>query len=463
MIKKNRLSLFNSLKKISSNTDTATTSVIFIIILLLGAYVFYLRYPYNYLYANFYAEDGRVFMYNILQQGDLTAMFSMFNGYLMVGVYIVGSIGKFLNSLFGHGFQSLAQYLSVASYLFWGAICALPLLLFRRKLGLAVSLLAVLLLWLTPMGGWDYAVFGTIGNLKYAFVFVAAMLVVFRNDTSLANKTWHFILTDIIFLICLLTNMIVAALVPLLLIRYKDDIIRLIKSRKISISRDKISLVLLVMSATVYVGLIILHGLTSISGYLDGPLDKSAIPTILYRGSIYGLIYPITPLLNEYLVAFMFIIAISVMLTSKYRTQLSILAYVLIANTLGFVYNRPGVTSMFLNFDDKIWPGHFFYAGTMIFVFGVVYIYRNELGRLMKRSDKPTLLLSLVFLIYFMALSSGSHYDFNRMIMKRPTLVSEVQSKCATTDSLSDLTLDIYPSKDWTMIISREKACSESN
>lgn len=440
-----------------SNPRLFTIST-FAIIILAGAFVYYLRYPYNYTFSNFYAEDGKIFMKNIIELGPVEALFQPFNGYLIIGVYGVTAFGWLLNSIFGSGFWTSAQFVAVASYIFLGLITCLPVIIFKKRLGLYSSIVLLLLLLLTPLGGYDYAVFGTTGNLKYAFMFIAFLLVVYRIDKNITKKPWQYFLVDATFILCALTNMLVIALLPLLLLQYKEDIIRIFKLKKINLNFDKISLLCLIIIVTTYTIIVMIHGLTSIPGYLDGPIEKSAIPAILYRGSFYGFIYPITKLLNGFTLSFIFVVITMFMIKSKYKLNLFILCYVLLVNTLGFVYSRPGVTSLFRDFNDINWPGHFFYAGTMIFTFGIIYIYHREINMFIKNHNKFYILILTILTITFMAPYSGSRFSFNELGTKRPTLKYEIDNKCSkNTKQIIDI--EIFPSEGWKMQIDKNIAC----
>src|SRR5258708_23281277 len=75
----------------------AGTTVIFGALWLVASYLFYRRFPANYLQPNFYAEDGTVFAKNILNYGFWQSLLTTFNGYYIWGLYILEGIAFILN------------------------------------------------------------------------------------------------------------------------------------------------------------------------------------------------------------------------------------------------------------------------------------------------------------------------------------------------------------------------------
>src|SRR6266576_6505487 len=84
-------------------SSTWALIIVFIIVWVLAAIIFYWRFPNNLAYPNFYAEDGSILGRNILQHGFLSAPMTTFNGYYIWGLYLIESVGFILNNLFYHG------------------------------------------------------------------------------------------------------------------------------------------------------------------------------------------------------------------------------------------------------------------------------------------------------------------------------------------------------------------------
>jgi hypothetical protein len=366
--------------------------------------------------------------------------------------------------LAGGDFITLAKALAMASYLFLGFTCALPWLLFRYKFGFILSTLVFLALTLTPLGAYDYAVIGTIGNLKFAFLFIAFLLVVFRNDASLCKKWWQILIVDTALLLCVATNLVVVGILPLILIRYIPSIKRVIseKSLKILFNFGFISIVVMAIIALAYVLVVYLLGIPAIPGYLEGKLHHSALLPIVYRSTIYGITFPVSYLFNNIFAAIGLVIFAALLFFKKAHWGFAFtVAVALFVNVAGFVYNRPGVTDYFVSYQQISWPGHFFYAGTMIVVFALAYILAPRF-RSLKVSLKLIVLACGIIGVFFLLPATGNT-KVNPYILSaaRPTLASQVEAVCKPQQSNKDVTIQIYPNDKWNMVISKQIACNK--
>lgn len=456
--------MFLKLKKYLKNHPTTVTILGFVTLALLGAIFFFIRYPSAYLSSNFFAEDGRYFMKYLLEKGFWGAALTGFNGYLIVGQYIIGEAGIIINSIFGHGFITLAKAVAVASYLFFGLICALPYLLFRKMLGIPLSLITIFLLWITPLGMYDYFVIGSIGNLKFAFIFIATLLIIYRNSKGLCNKWWQFVLIDSVLLLCVLTNIIAVGLLPLLLIRYWDEIKQLFIKKKVQQFRSAGFLSLIVLAAISFVYLLVVYfkGVPTIEGYFDGPLHKSSFIALIYSSTIHALLFPITYLFNNVFAA------IAVLLTLVYlfwrkenRTVTITIVVAILLSIFGFVLNRPGVTEVYLTYNQGQWTSNFFYAGTMLTVFGLCYASKGYFRKLTLFSKWLWVGLCGLLIIIFIP-AAGFHLanPYTSAQAYRPTLAQEVKRVCSeTTNRNTPVTIQVYPWSGWTMDIEKSNVC----
>ena len=119
----------------------------------------------------------------------------------------------------GGGFIQLPQAVAVASYGLLGFTAALPLLLFRKQLGLAFLAVLILACCLVPLPSSDYAIIGTIGNLKWAFTYIAFLLVAYRLGH--VDAPYHNLLAaDVGLVICAYSNATTYLLIPALVLPY---------------------------------------------------------------------------------------------------------------------------------------------------------------------------------------------------------------------------------------------------
>ncbi|NTU72761.1 hypothetical protein HGB07_01130 [Candidatus Roizmanbacteria bacterium] len=446
--------------KYFKKNKTAIFVSVWLLLVLMGSIFFYVRYQYAYNNANFFAEDGVVFFRNITIHGALDAMFTLFNGYLVTGQYVLTGIAIVLNSIFGRGLETMPKAMAVVSYVFLGFISSLPFLLFRKKLGYLLATMTAILLWVVPLGGYDYTVIGTICNLKFSFFFIAALLIIYRNQKDLVDKKWQFIIIDLTLLLCVITNILTIALLPFLFWRYKNGIIETINNRAIKkLSAAQISAAFLVLLTILYLLLIAFRHTKSMPGYLDEPLMFGSIINIFSRGSIYGLLFPVNNLLNDYIVIFFFIVSIVAALLSRYRAELLFIWYAIFINVAGFVYNRTGVTHMFSTYASDGGPGLFFYAGTMLFVFGVAYSTQDWFRRQKIVSKIILAALAIGFIMVSLPTAGSRGASYTNIISKRPTISAEIIRVCANASD-ENVEIGIYPSVEWTLTVERRIACT---
>ena len=89
--------LIKTLARISKKYPRLSSLLVFIITVSVVSYIFYIRFPNNLLHPNFYAEDGKDYMANILNNGFLTSLFHTFNGYFIVGIYLLMGVAYAIN------------------------------------------------------------------------------------------------------------------------------------------------------------------------------------------------------------------------------------------------------------------------------------------------------------------------------------------------------------------------------
>lgn len=435
-----------------------------LILTVIGAVIFYLRFPYTYSYPNFYAEDGTILVKNVLTEGPLVGMFSLFNGYLVLGQYLVTEAAFLVNAVFGSGFHTLPKAIAIVSYTFWGAVTSLPFLLFRKQLGVPLAVITVAFLYIVPLGGYDYATIGTIGNLKFAFFFIATLLVLYRNQTDLVTKRWQFFVIDAALLLCVFTNIIVVALLPFVFWRYREALIAAIKRKRIAFKGWKVehySAIGLLAIAFVYPIALYLRGLPSMEGYLDEPLQPEALLDILYRGSIYGITFPLNPFINDIIVLLMFVLIALAITFSKYKTTLLFLGYAILINVLGFALTRPGITHLFNEYTLDGGPGLFFYAGTLLFVFGLAYAFKDWFKKLTVLQKSAFASIALLFVLIAAPASGVRDASYNSILLTRPNVYQEVDRVCRNATRGDSVEIGIYPAPNWTLTLPSDQICAK--
>jgi hypothetical protein len=430
-----------------------------LIIVIVAAFIFYKRYPYAFHDASFYAEDGTIFARNIYEHGILRSSIMKFNGYLIFGLYGIEDIATVINRFVGNGFMTMAKSLAVTSYLFLGLVCSLPWLLFRKKLGASLALVTVLLLTIFPLGGGDYAVIGGVGNLKFAFFFVTALLVVYRNDTKLCKKAWQFIAIDVAIFICVLTNFFSIVLIPIALFRYKDDFMRLWKKRKLpKLTIPYYSLIVLALASFIYCLAVYIPGIPALLNYplAVGPIHPQAVLPLLYRGSAFGLLFPLSIFPDTVAILTIFVLLGIVAWRARERVILIILGAMIIINYLGFLLNRPGVTTLYMNGPSTADTIMFFYAGTLIFTFAVAYGIRHWFDGLTSIRKMAFIACAILFFVLVLpkADDDASSYASYEPI---PTLENQIRTLCPANQPI--LHINVYPVYGQVVILPHKLAC----
>ena len=440
---------------------------IFISFWLLFSYIFYIRFPNNYRQPNFFGEEGNIFADNIIDHGFISAIITTFNGYFIWGIYILEMVAFWLNRLVYDGeFVQLARSFSIVSYAFLGLIATLPVALLRKYYKLPALILCTIFILFVPLGGWDYGIIGTLGNTKFALIFVSFLLIIKRHHIS--EKSKGFYLIDITLLICAYTNVTVYALLPFTLVRYwpkikggnyKNKQFKLIRR-----DRSFQSLIVLVFLLLPQLLIIKLNGVPSIPGYLDNPFNNQRIIEIfISRPFIYQLTFPINNLMSDIVVIAIFISFLYLFwrILRKERFAVILGLFSIFISTFLFVIKRTGISDFFISYQDA-GPAQFFFPQNWIFAF-LVSILIVELINLMPsiRLRVGVFSLIIIFFMVFMMPESGS-FGRNDFQEKRVGNIY-ANARIACEGKEETLQIPIYPSlelqyKD----LKRSQLCTKS-
>lgn len=439
--------------------------VLFLIFCVIGTLIFFLRFPNNFFEPNFYAEDGSIFMLNIEKYGFLKAFFTTFNGYYVFGIYLLEGAGYIINFLFSGGLIDLARSFALISYIFLGTICALPILLFRNRWGLSVALLIFLLSVFVPMPGYDYSIIGTIGNLKFIFVYLAFLLLIYRHFAS-EDKLIKVIAIDIIIAICAYTNVAVYLLMPFAVLKYirflnpkKNKLKKIIKLRSFQ------SLLLLGILLVPQIIVIKIFGLPSMAGYLDTPYQwNSTINLFIFRPFLYPIFIGLTKYMTDILVVCLFcILSVFLWISIKKNRELLIFGYLTIFFiTFLFVANRTGIGDLFTGYSSG-GPDQFFYTQNLIICFLLGLSIPATLRHFKKiLSFKISYLIILILIIITYAPAAGTYGENNFMQSTVKNIYTQAQYECNQNDSIN---IQLYPAKNdlfQLKDLDRNKICTEN-
>lgn len=456
---------------LTKRQKTVAFVVLYCLAWAVASYLFYLRFPDNFREPNFYAEDGNVFLRNLLGHNFLQAAFTTFTGYFITGLYVIEQIAVIVNAVLFHGeFVNLARSLSIVSYATLGFITTLPILLFRKYLPLPILLLVVMLGIYVPLTGSDYAVIGAIGNLKFAFTYVAFLLLVYRHLMPADSKKVY--LVDAGILLCAYTNITVYVLMPFALLRYlppraqlsklktKDFYRQLIRERSF---QSLLGLGLLLLPQVI---IIALHGIPKLPGYLDsGYRSKTTVEIFFDRSFVYSLLYPINKHLSDIIVIIASVIGVvgGIFAAGRYRKFFIFGLFAIFVTSFLFVIKRTGVSEFFGSYASG-GPDQFFYTQNLIayFMFGLAltWLVTGPLALRYKR-----ILIIFVALAAGMLISRASvHVPNDFMATNIGNIYANAQRLCtAQPTTAPTLTLPIYPGNGLVYDkIPRHELCTQS-
>lgn len=465
---KNLRSLFSKLRG-HRLARILVTVFFFIGLWLLASYIFYLRFPNNYRQPNFFGEEGNVFANNIIHNGFLHALGTTFNGYYIWGIYVLEKIAFIINNLFyGGEFVNLPRSFALVSYGFLGFIATLPLLLFRRYFKLPALILATILILYVPLNGWDYGVIGTLGNTKFALIFVAFLLLIYRH--YLPEKSKKIYLVDVVLLVCAYTDITVYVMMPFALLRYWPKLKGHDPWRKIKnvLRQDRSAQSLVVLGLAMLPQLYFMkhYGAPIIPGYLDSPYNfRSTIEIFISRSYLYEILFPINGSLNNAtaVIAFIGILALGWQFCKKYRKIFIFGLLTIFFATFLFVVKRPGVSSFYIGYKDP-GPAQFFFPQNWIFGFLVSVLLVEIISKIKSNFYQAGVYFAIIVSFFWLMAPSAGSYGRNDFMQEGVGDIYGVAKKeCSSVTQDNNLSIAIYPTSDQHYGgLSRSQLCTTS-
>lgn len=465
--KRGASSLYHNFVAFYAKHHTLLLWIIFVLAWIACSYIFFLRFPNNLLFPNFFAEDGQHFVKNIIDEGFLGALLTPFNGYFIFGIYILTGLGFLLNSLFlGGEFVTLPQGLALASYIFLGLCAALPILLLKKWISLPYRLAIALLIVLLPMPSFDYGTIGTIGNLKFAFNYIAVLLVLYRATLSRSSK--KIIIVDACLAVSAFTTAGVYLILPFILASdglqiYKRTVRKHFKKL---FSKDNISLwsgLGLAFISLIQVAYIAIKGVPKFPGYLDEPYKVvNTIEVFIARSYLYPGVSALYHHLTNLFVVLLFLGVC--LLGYKYLSRKRLLVYVvgisaILTTSLVFVINRTGTAYYYDNYKTTGFD-NFFYAQNFIGIIVLIFLI-YDMSKKIKWFNSFYIPVLLIALLAAGSIRSNSVYAPNDFMQYQiGTLEEQVKPQCDAQNET--ITFSVYPFKFLTMTEPRERICSGS-
>jgi hypothetical protein len=437
---------------------TAFVVIGYVFISFLASYILYLRFPNNFTQSNFYAEDAW-YVENIRNLGFWKALATPFNGYFIMGTYLLQEASQLVNKLFFDGtILDLPRAISVVSYTFSGFCAALPFLLLRRHLKPIALIWLILVSVFVPLPTMDYGVLGNTANLKFVFAYVALLLIIYRHYLPLSSRKYPLI--DALILTCCLTNILVVILIPLMVCKYLPDLKRGFKTLFVLFKNSSfLSLGALIFAVIAMIGVVSVIGeVKPIGGIYDRPYEwKSTIEVFLARSYLFGFMYPLYSHLSHFLTVLVFVLMCAACLRfcdRKYLFTVTAAAGSISLITLVLIWNRPGLSSLFDSYNSAGYDQYFFTQNIIAYLIVAFALS----GLAVRKNALYLVVVTCAFLLPLQLLTSSTHGQTNFMAENRGTFVSNSAAACrAGTDAR--LSIDTYPTRPFVFSTERRAVC----
>lgn len=436
-----------------------------VLVFLLSTAVFIYRDLTFFKIPNFLVEDATVIFNNIYSLNPLDTVTTLFNGYFILGQYLLGYIAVGINFLFGGSLLTLPTITAVVSCAFLGLAASLPFLLFRKQMGTWLALITVIFLSLIPMYSYDYAIIGSLSNLKFIFLYIAFMLCMYRIVNKELSRRKILVLDALLFM-CVLTNVTVAFVIPVLLLPYARQLCLKLLRKKTIKKPDFSTASAAVLSALslVYVAGAFFRGIPEIPGYLDTPFKAKALLPIVERSTTYAWAYPINSVFNN---KFVFALLVLVLGSGLYlfikrkkdRMPILMATWAIFLGTTLFVINRPGVSEYYLSYGHKGGPDQFFYAQNMIFIFITAWLLRDYFKKIKFQKVVFASILCGVYLL--LAIPNGSSFGNSSIVYKSAgTIDYNLEKACREYADKPKVIIQIYVNAYWQWSVDKDLACN---
>jgi len=410
-------------------------------------------------FPNFFVEDATVLYNNIYTTNPASAILTTFNGYLIIGQYLLAYFASGLNFLFGNELYNLPVVTAFVSCAFLGFTASLPYILFRKELGTFLSILTVIFTALVPMYSYDYAIIGSLSNLKFTFFYIAFLLIIYRIHKINKISSQRIVFIDLALLLCVLTNASVVFILPFILLTYTKNWRSKIIKRDIPV----LSAVAIVSVSFLYLVLALIKGVSAMPGYLDGPFRMTALLPILERTIFYEWTYPITGIFNSYFVTALFFITVVGAFyiyhkSVNNRLFIALTAWAMIVSTSLLILNRPGVSEYFLIYGHKGGTDQFFFAQNMIAIFATGWLLRK---RILKLGSGGRLWIVVGVALYLcLALPYGTSFGGSAIVYTdmRP-IKFNLDKACKEYAQQDKVVIQVYPTPYWQWHIDRDLVC----
>ncbi|MBD1878302.1 hypothetical protein NC997_06435 [Trichocoleus sp. DQ-A2] len=438
--------------------------------------IFFFRNPDPFINPVFYAEDGHDYVGPILTQGFWSTLFTPHINYYVFGNVILAGIAiKISNILYPDNLLYIPQSIALVSYIFYGLVATLPLLLLGDWIRLPYLIALALVSSFFPLHDADAEVLGRVSNVGYSFVYIAFVLIVYRLFCM--KRSRFILLVDFIILICAGTNPVVYLLIPVIYIPYLKQLLIEKKSLKFIFKTpaflSAVILGFLALFKIVYITLNFgMTGTKPTGHFLDSPfILGNAIEMLIARSMLHPIIYSIYEKFNDFVAILVFIviiIAASLASTKANRWLFVFGFYSLLSFTIIAAVFRPGLSALFNNYT--LTGLHRYYYGQNLLAIFLIVLWFHDMALRIKKNLLRQALMVVMLTIFMTGWRDLSTYGNPAYPMReignfeQSLIVALKERRFVDIRGIPDskgrfLEVPIYPrTSTWKMVIPKELA-----
>ena len=411
-----------------------------------------LRYLPNLLDANLYAEDGTVFLRDYISSG-YTSFNNLFNGYPVLGLYLLTALASSAHSISGLPGYTIPTFIALVSFTYWGLLSYSPIYFLKglvARRNLIVLAFAILLM---PFGSYDYAILGTIGNLKFSFLPLSFFIAIHLSSRT-GNSKSGFSFDCALLVICILTNPLSILSLSVLIPLYVKSILCHEWFKFIWINTFIIISTITFFNA--------LTNSTKIPGYLDSPFQlKKAIEIFVGQTLLYPPLHSIYTHLNDFTSLIGALLIISFMIKQSSRDYYLPLVTLLIAvlASIVFVWQRPGVSEYFFGYTLRS-PSQFFYSQNILVITSIFLAIEKVKFQSNKIESSRMRFYIAITLLISQILPTTPIGTFGINAPMQSKIKSAIESAtviCAGKETI--LKVPIYPNEIWVFSTTKDYWC----
>jgi hypothetical protein len=400
-------------------------AVTFALCFLSASLIYFLRNPQAVFFPVLFAEDGSSYIGHIYSDGFWQTLPHARPDYLVFGNMILAGIAVLINQLlYGENILHISQIIAVLSYLFYGFIATLPVLIFWQKIDAIYLILLVAISAFLPLNGSEFEVFGRAANIGFAGVYLAFLLICWRNFSI--GKSWRFFALDVGFYLCLSTNPITYLSLPLIYLPYIKALGKARSSwRKALLTPGFLSAVGLGVLAAIQCVYWVLRTKSLHHDLQTGAVKyfvSRLLEILLGRSILYPAIFPVYRYLNDVFIIALFIcfVVFLVRYAKKQNYELYFyVCYCLATAAIVTLISRPSLLRLARHYTSTF-PDRYYYGQNLLAAFLIVLLFSDAATQISVKLTRRILLSYSAILVIVGTTAIVVYWDYNPLQTCKP-------------------------------------------